>query len=763
MTVASSVSRVSYAGNGSTQNFAVPYYFLENSHLRVVLRSSAGVETVQTITTNYTVTGAGNPAGGQVSMVVAPPAGSTLVIVRNVPVTQETDYQANDPFPAESHERALDKLTMIAQQSSDIETRSIKIPETETTNTVLPASGTRANKLLGFSNGGDVALSNTTIAQLDTAINAFVNNTANNASGILYDPAGTGAQQTNVQAKLREAVSVKDFGAVGDGIADDTTAIQNAFAVSGNVFIPSGMTCLINKMVIATNDLHIEIAKDSSLVLSNSVFTGSGIEFSGTNVSIRGGTITAETGGYFAAYLVYATGDNFLIEDCSVGYPVKPVYVAPDGTNIPYGVASLRCNGAFSQVRRCELYNCPGSGLQIAGNKSAVFDSHIHDSVLGIMIRDCDDILVQGNQIIDNNAGGKLSGADGILSFAYAGTIGSPTGSRGISIMNNIIAGSGEHGTYLQCDDIVISGNIVYGNLASGIKANARNIIISNNNCYDNLFGDTDNAEIYLQSRYGNSIISNNRCTNSDPLARNGMRVAAWIESRDQPDESENMLVTGNFVGSYANYSGSFYSKVAQLVTNNIFLGNILLARSSSATPNATLCMISQNYVDGSGSFVVGGIIESNIFTGSVNQISALEFNNNIVQNQVDRIFMQCRKIMNNQITYDTVTTSLFEQAGSAASNSDFVFTKNRFIANVNIPVLLYSSLAVSGARNIFEGNQITGAALFNGWGDNHLFIGNIRIDGGSLATIRGDNCIATNNIGSFTDVGSSNIVSDNK
>ena len=60
------------------------------------------------------------------------------------------------------------------------------------------------------------------------------------AADVSYLPAGTGAVATTVQTKLRETVSVKDFGAVGDGVADDTAAFNAALAASSSVDIPDG-------------------------------------------------------------------------------------------------------------------------------------------------------------------------------------------------------------------------------------------------------------------------------------------------------------------------------------------------------------------------------------------------------------------------------------------------------------------------------------------------------------------------------------------
>ena len=60
------------------------------------------------------------------------------------------------------------------------------------------------------------------------------------ASQVSYTPPFAGSVPTNVEAKLAQVVSVKDFGAVGDGATDDTTAIQAAIDVGGSVYFPTG-------------------------------------------------------------------------------------------------------------------------------------------------------------------------------------------------------------------------------------------------------------------------------------------------------------------------------------------------------------------------------------------------------------------------------------------------------------------------------------------------------------------------------------------
>jgi len=247
MTISTTDSRISYNGNGVTTVFSFPYRFLANGDLVVVSVSSAGVETTKTLTTDYTLTGAGNDAGGTVTMLVAPASGTRLIIYRDTAITQETDYISGDPFPAETHERALDRLTMIAQEIAPNLARSITLPVGDASglNNTLPAAANRLDKFIVFdATTGATELSTVTQTQVASAV-AAAYAAGSTADAVTYLPEGTGAVSRSVQSRMREAYSVTDFGATGDGSTDDTAEIQAAIdavrAVGGGVLLfPAG-------------------------------------------------------------------------------------------------------------------------------------------------------------------------------------------------------------------------------------------------------------------------------------------------------------------------------------------------------------------------------------------------------------------------------------------------------------------------------------------------------------------------------------------
>jgi len=144
MTVTNENRSVTYNGDGSTTVFPVAndgvIYFLQPTDLLVTLIDADGVDHVQALTTDYTVSGAGNADGGSVTMLTAPAAGERLRIERWVDILQPTNYPENTKFPAASHERALDRLTMIDQQQQGEIDRAPKFSETSGyKNVELPA------------------------------------------------------------------------------------------------------------------------------------------------------------------------------------------------------------------------------------------------------------------------------------------------------------------------------------------------------------------------------------------------------------------------------------------------------------------------------------------------------------------------------------------------------------------------------------------------------------------------------------------------
>jgi hypothetical protein len=166
--------------------------------------------------------------------------------------------------------------------------------------------------------GGEIWLTDAVaykfVLETATAITiATYDNVTGNASGIYaafasssgsslvgYLPAETNAVQTTVQAKLRQTISVQDFGAVGDGVTDDTTAIQNAF-----------------NYVSGKPNFDLEIANGTYLVSSVTLSNANGIAIKG------GGALQGKPTGTYDAVLIIKNTADFVIHGrfgVSAGY-----------------------------------------------------------------------------------------------------------------------------------------------------------------------------------------------------------------------------------------------------------------------------------------------------------------------------------------------------------------------------------------------------------------------------------------------------------
>src|SRR5210317_1391007 len=162
MTISSTTVKNSYSGNGTLDTFNYTFKIFADADIQVIIRDASATETVKTLTTHYTVTGAGSASGGTIVFTARniPSATETVVIRRASPQTQAIDYIANDPFPAESHEEGLDRSMMAIQQLQEEVDRSIKLSRTNTMNSTEFTIGDtdRANKVFGFDSAGELVV-----------------------------------------------------------------------------------------------------------------------------------------------------------------------------------------------------------------------------------------------------------------------------------------------------------------------------------------------------------------------------------------------------------------------------------------------------------------------------------------------------------------------------------------------------------------------------------------------------------------------------
>lgn len=233
MTINTDLSKRTYTGNGVKLDYDYDFKIPLASDLKVSLYDLDGVEHVQVLDTDYEITGAGSDAGGQVIFMAAPADDWTIILLSNADYTQPTDFKNQGRFFPETHENSFDRAVILARQLNERVSRSVLVPVsavgvTGELDAILPLQSVRLNAA-------------------GTAMEAFDVTPYGGVGGsnlIGYQADGTGAQLRTIQDKLRDTVSVKDFGAFADGVLYDDLPFQRAIAFASTncraVIMPAG-------------------------------------------------------------------------------------------------------------------------------------------------------------------------------------------------------------------------------------------------------------------------------------------------------------------------------------------------------------------------------------------------------------------------------------------------------------------------------------------------------------------------------------------
>ena len=168
MTISTLATRALFNGNNITTDFDVSFQLTLESDLSVLLTNtssgvlrgiSPGDTVVQTLGVDYSVSlENGGETGATVSFASAPEFGLRVTITRVIPLLQLINYTPNDPFPAETHEEALDRGVLIAQQlQAQLDrTFSINVSEVATPNLTLPAESNFQDAFLLFDSNSNL-------------------------------------------------------------------------------------------------------------------------------------------------------------------------------------------------------------------------------------------------------------------------------------------------------------------------------------------------------------------------------------------------------------------------------------------------------------------------------------------------------------------------------------------------------------------------------------------------------------------------------
>lgn len=304
------------------------------------------------------------------------------------------------------------------------------------------------------------------------------------------------------------------FGAVGDGVTDDSAALNAAITAAnaaggGTVRIVSG-TYLIGATIVPKANvtvvgagMHSTIIKLKDATNVSMMVATSAHRFALCDLTLDGNKANNTGGGNWSG-LFLTTSDNVKVHRCrflNIDWIAIAFAGCPDADIVDCSIESPDYIGIWLGV----------SGGTIHGTGSRIVRNTILDTGLDAVINGCDDVVIAHNYCRGN---GRLIGASGIYM---------DSGTRRCRIEGNHCEGSTGHGIDLNTavtDDSygnIVIGNVCIGNRDSGIGCNANGTVIVGNTCENNGYAQGSAGAypwgILLDAKYITCV--GNRCTDT--------------------------------------------------------------------------------------------------------------------------------------------------------------------------------------------------------------------------------------------------------
>ena len=281
MTFSSESRRVRSQGNGSTTVFSFTFKIFAAADLRVykVVRAT-DVETLQTLTTDYTVSISTGSEGGTVTFVTAPTALQDVIIIRDLDFGQSTNLPTAGAFPESAVENALDRLAMKDVELQEQIDRCLKTDEFESDAADIVFPSPEEGKILRWAddegtleNTDDPADSATAAAASASAASASASSASSSASSASTQAsaAAASAAAAAASAAAQAVVQVVNYqtGAVATGSTffpiDDSIPVND----EGDQFMSLAIT-----PTNASNKLKIEVVLTGSFSLADAIGCG---------------------------------------------------------------------------------------------------------------------------------------------------------------------------------------------------------------------------------------------------------------------------------------------------------------------------------------------------------------------------------------------------------------------------------------------------------------------------------------------------------